>query len=110
MEHMEKIPYIISVYFPVLLFLLAGLGYAWWLWYNLHAKRLDEALSENERLNNELAKLVSSSLSAKQKESVKEEKKADSTKDSKKSDKKSEPKEGKKESTKKSYVGFKVML
>ena len=58
MEHMEKIPYIISVYFPVLLFLLAGLGYAWWLWYNLHAKRLDEALSENERLNNELAKLV----------------------------------------------------
>ncbi len=63
METLEKIPYVISVYFPVLFFLLAGLGLAWWLWYK-HASRLNQVLSQNERLNKELSGLLRATPSA----------------------------------------------
>ena len=63
METLEKIPYVISVYFPVLFFLLAGLGLAWWLWYK-HASRLNQVLSQNERLNKELSGLLRANPSA----------------------------------------------
>lgn len=49
MEHLQKIPYVLSIFGPAAFFLL-GLWLAYWIWYK-HAKRLNLALKENEKLN-----------------------------------------------------------
>lgn len=53
-EHLQKIPYLLSLYLPVALFFLAGLALAWILWYK-HSRRLHYALAKHESLTAELA-------------------------------------------------------
>ena len=53
-EHIEKIPYLLSLYLPVAFFFLAGLGAAWLLWYK-HARHLHAALAEYEALSAEIS-------------------------------------------------------
>ena len=49
-EHLEKIPYLFSLFLPVALFFFAGLGLAWLFWYR-HARRLGAALLEHDKLS-----------------------------------------------------------
>lgn len=53
-EHIEKIPYLLSLYLPVAFFFLAGLGAAWLIWYK-HARRLHTALADYEALSAEIS-------------------------------------------------------
>ncbi len=54
LEHLQKIPYLISLFVPVALFFFAGLALSRWIWYK-DARRLQSALSEHDRLANGLA-------------------------------------------------------
>ena len=53
-EHLEKIPFLLWLFLPVVLFFLGGLILAWWIWYK-HARRLNLALAEHDRLSAELS-------------------------------------------------------
>ena len=53
-EHLEKIPYLLSIFLPVALFFLAGLFLAWLFWYK-HARRLNQAIAEHDRLSADLS-------------------------------------------------------
>lgn len=63
MEHLQKIPYLLSFFVPIALFFGLGLWLAHWIWYK-HARRLQLGLRENEVLNADLAKIQAGKLSA----------------------------------------------
>lgn len=53
-EHLEKIPYLLSLYLPTALFFLGGLALAWFIWYK-HARRLNLAIAKHNRLSKDLS-------------------------------------------------------
>jgi len=50
LEHLEKIPYLLSLFFPVALFFLAGLALAWVIWRK-EGRRLEKVLAEYDQLS-----------------------------------------------------------
>ena len=80
-EHLEKIPYLLTLFLPIILFFLLGLGLAW-LGHLSEAKRLRRVLDENSDLvaktkkatnpETELAQKIVSNLEARQEDQLRE--------------------------------------
>ena len=64
MEHLQKIPYLLSIFFPIALFFSLGLGIAYILWHK-HTRRLVSALKVNNNLNDDLARIYGSGFTDK---------------------------------------------
>lgn len=64
MEHLQKIPYLLSIFFPIALFFSIGLGIAYYLWHK-HSRRLTIALKENHELNTDLIRVYGSERTTK---------------------------------------------